>query len=70
MERYSWFFHGLEFGESTPVAMKQGERLRVILQNDTMMTHPMHLHGIWSDLESAGGSTEDTEYVAGLRFWF
>lgn len=56
MERYSWSFDGLEFGESTPVAMKQGERLRVILQNDTMMTHPMHLHGMWSDLESADGT--------------
>jgi len=56
MERYSWSFDGLEFGESTPVAMKQGERIRVILQNDTMMTHPMHLHGMWSDLESDDGT--------------
>jgi CopA family copper-resistance protein len=56
MERYSWSFDGLEFGESTPVAMKQGERVRVILQNDTMMTHPMHLHGMWSDLESDDGT--------------
>lgn len=50
MERYSWSIDGLEFGDSTPVAMKQGERLRVILHNDTMMTHPMHLHGMWSDV--------------------
>ena len=56
MERYSWSFDGLEFGESTPVAMKQGERIRIILQNDTMMTHPMHLHGMWSDLESDDGT--------------
>lgn len=56
MERYSWSIDGLEFGESTPVAMKQGERIRVILQNDTMMTHPMHLHGMWSDLESDDGT--------------
>ena len=56
MERYSWSFDGLEFGESTPVAMRQGERIRVILQNDTMMTHPMHLHGMWSDLESDDGT--------------
>ncbi|MFQ3171807.1 MAG: CopA family copper-resistance protein [Oleispira sp.] len=56
MERYSWSFDGLEFGESSPVAMKQGDRLRVILQNDTMMTHPMHLHGMWSDLESDDGT--------------
>lgn len=55
MERYSWSFDGLEFGKSTPVHMKHNQRLRVILQNDTMMTHPMHLHGMWSDLENDQG---------------
>ncbi|GGG47317.1 copper oxidase [Pseudohongiella nitratireducens] len=55
MERYSWSFDGLEFGQSTPISMKHGERIRVILQNDTMMTHPMHLHGMWSDLENDQG---------------
>lgn len=55
MERYSWSLDGLEFGNSTPVAMKHNQRIRVILHNDTMMTHPMHLHGMWSDLESADG---------------
>ena len=55
MERYSWSFDGLEFGESTPVSLHHGERVRIILQNDTMMTHPMHLHGMWSDLETDQG---------------
>ena len=55
MERYSWSFDGLEFGKSTPVSLKHGERVRVILQNDTMMTHPMHLHGMWSELETDQG---------------
>lgn len=55
MERYSWSFDGLEFGASTPVHFRHGERLRVILQNDTMMTHPMHLHGMWSELENDRG---------------
>ena len=55
MERYTWSLDGLEFGKSTPVHFPYGERLRVILHNDTMMTHPMHLHGMWSDLESANG---------------
>ena len=55
MERYSWSIDGLEFGRSTPVSMPKGERIRVILQNDTMMTHPMHLHGMWSELESPNG---------------
>lgn len=55
MERYSWSFDGVEFGKSTPVHFRHGERLRVILHNDTMMTHPMHLHGMWSELESPDG---------------
>lgn len=55
MERYTWSFDGLEFGSSTPVHFKHGERVRVILQNDTMMTHPMHMHGLWSELETADG---------------
>ncbi|WP_300453913.1 copper resistance system multicopper oxidase [Accumulibacter sp.] len=55
MERYSWSLDGLEFGQSTPVHFRHGERLRVILHNDTMMTHPMHLHGLWSEMESPDG---------------
>jgi CopA family copper-resistance protein len=55
MERYTWSLDGLEFGKSTPVHFPEGERLRVTLHNDTMMTHPMHLHGMWSDLEDANG---------------
>jgi len=55
MERYTWSIDGLEFGKSTPIHFRYGERLRVILHNDTMMTHPMHLHGMWSELESPDG---------------
>lgn len=55
MKRYSWSIDGLEFGESSPIHMKKGERIRVILQNDTMMPHPMHLHGMWSDIETESG---------------
>ncbi len=56
MERYSWSFDGVEFGKSTPVHFRYGERVRVILHNDTMMTHPMHLHGMWSELETPDGA--------------
>jgi CopA family copper-resistance protein len=55
MERYTWSLDGLEFGKSTPVHLKYGERARVILHNDTMMTHPMHLHGMWSEVETPEG---------------
>ncbi len=56
MERYAWSFDGVEFGKSTPIHLRYGERVRVILHNDTMMTHPMHLHGMWSELEAPDGS--------------
>jgi len=55
MERYTWSLDGLEFGKSTPIHMRHNERVRVILHNDTMMTHPMHLHGMWSELEDEKG---------------
>ena len=62
MERYTWSFDGLAFTDSKPLHFRYGERLRVILHNDTMMTHPMHLHGMWSELESPEG-----EFLARLH---
>ncbi len=67
MERYSWSFDGLEFGKSTPVHMKQNQRIRVILQNDTMMTHPMHLHGMWSDLENEQGYAQVRRHTISVQ---
>ena len=63
MERYAWSFDGLEFGKSTPVHFRYGEQLRVILVNDTMMTHPMHLHGMWGELESPDGKFQVRKHV-------
>jgi CopA family copper-resistance protein len=56
MERYAWSIDGLEYGKSSPIHFRHGERLRVHLHNDTMMTHPMHLHGMWSDVEDGHGN--------------
>lgn len=56
MERYSWSFDGIPFSGAEPVRLSYGERLRIVLVNDTMMTHPVHLHGMWSDLEDEGGA--------------
>ena len=55
MERYIWGFDGLTFKESKPVWIAKHERVRISLVNDTMMTHPMHLHGMWSDLRAPNG---------------
>ncbi|WP_315856967.1 copper resistance system multicopper oxidase [Microbulbifer agarilyticus] len=58
MERYMWSVNGIKFSDAEPLFFKYGERLRVTLVNDTMMTHPIHLHGMWSELE-----TGDPEYI-------
>ncbi|MGO4549796.1 copper resistance system multicopper oxidase [Lysobacter sp. 2RAF19] len=55
MERFVWGFDGRKFSEAEPLRMNYGERLRIVLVNDTMMTHPIHLHGMWSDLEDENG---------------
>jgi FtsP/CotA-like multicopper oxidase with cupredoxin domain len=55
MDRYAWSFNGLKFSEASPLRLTYGERLRIVLVNDSMMTHPIHLHGMWSDLEDANG---------------
>ena len=52
MRRYMWSINGIKFADAEPLHMKYGERLRITLVNDTMMNHPMHLHGVWSDLET------------------
>ena len=56
MERFAWSFDGLKFSSAEPVVLKYGERLRIVLVNDTMMTHPIHLHGMWSDIEDDDGA--------------
>lgn len=56
MEKFSWSFDGIKFSDAEPLRLKYGERLRITLVNDTMMTHPIHLHGMWSDLEDEHGN--------------
>jgi CopA family copper-resistance protein len=55
MEKFAWSFNGVKFSDAQPLRLKYGERIRVVLVNDTMMTHPIHLHGMWSDLEDENG---------------
>ncbi|MFW2378637.1 copper resistance system multicopper oxidase [Aliarcobacter butzleri] len=52
MERYMWSINGITYKNAKPLEFKYGERLRITYINDTMMNHPMHLHGMWSDLET------------------
>lgn len=55
MEKFAWSFNGIPFAGAEPLPLNYGERVRIVLVNDTMMSHPIHLHGLWSDLEDAHG---------------
>jgi FtsP/CotA-like multicopper oxidase with cupredoxin domain len=55
MERFIWSFNGQKFSEAQPLRFQLGERLRITLVNDSMMTHPIHLHGMWSEIETPQG---------------
>lgn len=55
MQRFIWGFDNKKFSESEPVHFDQGERLRIVLTNDTMMAHPIHLHGMFGELEASNG---------------
>ncbi|MBZ4039129.1 copper resistance system multicopper oxidase [Novilysobacter selenitireducens] len=55
MEKFAWSFNGRKFMDAEPLRLNYGERMRIVLVNDTMMTHPIHLHGVWSDVEDENG---------------
>jgi CopA family copper-resistance protein len=55
MRRFIWGFDGEKFSQSELLHFDLGERLRVVLSNDTMMAHPIHLHGMFGELEAANG---------------
>ena len=55
MQRFMWGFDGKKFSEAGPIELQRNERIRITLINDTMMDHPIHLHGLWSELENGQG---------------
>lgn len=52
MERYIWTMNGAKFGEAEPIQLRQGERVKLTFVNETMMAHPMHLHGMFIQLDN------------------
>ena len=57
MERYMWSFDGKKYSEAQePIRFHYGERVRLTFVNDTMMEHPLHLHGMWMHLENGAGA--------------
>lgn len=68
MERYMWSFDGKKFSEvDGPIRFHHEERLRLILVNDTMMDHPIHLHGMWMELENRHGTYRPRKHTLSLK---
>ena len=66
MERFVWSFNGIKFSDAEPLRLTYGERLRIVLVNDTMMTHPIHLHGMWSDIEDDQGQFQVRKHTVDM----
>jgi FtsP/CotA-like multicopper oxidase with cupredoxin domain len=67
MERFIWGFNGEKFSAAEPIRLKLGERVRIILVNDTMMEHPIHLHGLWSELENGNGELRPYKHTINVK---
>jgi len=67
MQRYMWSFDGQKFSAAAPLQFVQGERLRIVLVNDSMMTHPIHLHGMWSEIDSSTGAFQVRKHTFVVR---
>jgi CopA family copper-resistance protein len=67
MERFIWGFDGRKFSEAEPIRLKLGERVRFVLINDTMMEHPIHLHGLWSELENSHGAFRPYKHTISVK---
>jgi CopA family copper-resistance protein len=66
MERYIWSINGVKFSKAEPIRLKYGERVRFKFVNETMMTHPMHLHGMWSILDTGKGKWDPVKHVVSV----
>jgi len=67
MERFIWSIDGLKLNEARPIHFRKGERIRVILHNDSTMIHPMHLHGMWSDLQAPDGTFQVRKHTVAVQ---
>jgi L-ascorbate oxidase len=63
MEKFIWSFDDRKYSEASPVAFRQGETVRLVLRNETMMNHPIHLHGLWMDLDNGAGEERPRKHT-------
>ncbi|MDF1721356.1 MAG: copper resistance system multicopper oxidase [Minwuia sp.] len=66
MERYIWSINGVKYADAEPIRLQYGERVRFKFVNTTMMTHPMHLHGMWSILDNGNGKWNPVKHVVSV----
>jgi FtsP/CotA-like multicopper oxidase with cupredoxin domain len=67
MQPYAWGMNGVTFGHDTPIRTSPGARLRLQMTNETMMAHPMHIHGHTWSLPGNGGLRKDTVLVLPMQ---
>ncbi|SOD99596.1 copper resistance system multicopper oxidase [Caenispirillum bisanense] len=66
MERYIWSINGRKYSDAEPIRLQYGERVRIKFVNETMMTHPMHLHGLWTILDTGAGDLNPAKHVVSV----
>ena len=66
MERYIWSINGVKYADADPIRLTYGERVRFKFINETMMTHPMHLHGMWSIIDTGSGQWNPIKHVVSV----
>ena len=66
MERYVWSVNGKKYADAEPVRLQFGERVRFKFVNETMMSHPMHLHGMWSILDVGAGKWNPVKHTVSV----
>ena len=64
MERYLWSFDGVKFSQGAePIVFRKDERARLTFVNDTMMSHPIHLHGMFFEVDNGGGDRRPRKHT-------
>ena len=66
MERYIWSINGVKYEDADPIVLQYGERVRFKFVNETMMTHPMHLHGMWSIIDNGNGKWDPIKHTVSV----
>lgn len=67
MNRYIWSFDDTKYADAEPIRVKFGERIRFNYVNETMMNHPIHIHGLWQYLDNGNGMFNPKKHVINVK---